>query len=26
MGFYALRDGTINDAGYADIDWFRVEK
>jgi beta-xylosidase len=26
MGFYALRNGIINDAGNADIDWFRVEK
>ena len=26
MGFYALREGVINDAGSADIDWFRVEK
>jgi beta-xylosidase len=26
VGFYALRDGIINDAGSADIDWFRMEK
>jgi len=26
MGFFALRNGKINDAGNADIDWFRVEK
>jgi len=26
IGFFALRDGIINDAGNADIDWFRVEK
>lgn len=26
VGLYALRDGVINDAGSADIDWFRVEK
>ena len=26
IGFFALRDGIISDAGYADIDWFRVEK
>ena len=26
VGFYALRNGAINDAGSADIDWFRVEK
>jgi len=26
VGFYALREGVINDAGSADIDWFRVEK
>jgi len=25
LGFFALRDGFINNAGYADIDWFRVE-
>jgi beta-xylosidase len=24
VGFYALRNGIINDAGSADIDWFRV--
>lgn len=24
IGFYALRNGVINDAGSADIDWFRV--
>jgi beta-xylosidase len=26
VGFYALREGVINDAGSADIEWFRVEK
>jgi beta-xylosidase len=26
VGLYALREGIINDAGSADIDWFRVEK
>ena len=26
VGFYALRNGSINDAGSADIDWFRIEK
>lgn len=26
VGFYALREGVINDAGSADIDWFRVER
>jgi len=26
VGFYALREGIINDAGSADIDWFRIEK
>jgi beta-xylosidase len=26
LGFYALRNGVINDSGSADIDWFRVEK
>ena len=26
VGFYALREGVINDAGSVDIDWFRVEK
>jgi beta-xylosidase len=26
VGLYALREGVINDAGSADIDWFRVEK
>ena len=26
MGFYALREGAINDAGAVDIDWFRIEK
>lgn len=25
-GFFALRDGVTNDAGSADIDWFRIEK
>jgi hypothetical protein len=23
IGFFALRDGFTNDAGYADLDWFR---
>jgi len=26
LGFFALRNGMINDAGSADIDWFRIEK
>lgn len=26
IGFYAVRNGVINDAGSADIDWFRIEK
>lgn len=26
VGLYALRQGKINNAGYADIDWFRIEK
>jgi beta-xylosidase len=26
IGFFALREGIINDAGSADIDWFRIEK
>lgn len=26
VGFYALREGIINDAGSVDIDWFRIEK
>lgn len=26
VGFYALRNGTTNDAGGVDVDWFRVEK
>ncbi len=25
VGLFALRDGTINDAGTVDIDWFRIE-
>ena len=25
-GFFALREGFTNDAGYTDIDWFRVDK
>ena len=24
LGFFALREGFINDAGYADIDWLRI--
>ncbi len=26
IGFFAIRDGITNDAGTADIDWFRIEK
>jgi beta-xylosidase len=26
LGFYAVRNGVINDAGSADIDWFRIDK
>ncbi|HKJ40613.1 MAG TPA: family 43 glycosylhydrolase, partial [Sunxiuqinia sp.] len=26
VGFFALRDGVTNDAGNANIDWFRIEK
>ncbi|HOP00296.1 MAG TPA: glycoside hydrolase 43 family protein [Bacteroidales bacterium] len=26
IGFFALRSGITNDAGYTDIDWFRVSK
>lgn len=26
LGFFALRNGVINDAGSADIDWFRIDK
>jgi beta-xylosidase len=26
IGFFALREGIINDAGTVDIDWFRIEK
>jgi beta-xylosidase len=26
FGFFALREGFINDAGYADLDWIRIEK
>ncbi|MFA9389876.1 MAG: glycoside hydrolase 43 family protein [Prolixibacteraceae bacterium] len=26
LGFFALREGITNDAGTADIDWFRIEK
>lgn len=25
LGLYAIRDNQINDSGYAEIDWFRVE-
>ena len=25
IGFSALRDGVINNAGYVDLDWFRIE-
>lgn len=26
IGFFCLRNNITNDAGYADIDWFRIEK
>ncbi len=26
IGFFALRDGFTNDAGYADLDWFRINE
>jgi len=26
IGFFALRDGFTNDAGYADLDWFRRDE
>jgi len=26
LGLYAVREKQINDAGYAEIDWFRIEK
>ena len=26
LGFFAVRDGFINDAGYADLDWIRITK
>lgn len=26
VGFVALREGVINDAGYVDVDWFRIER
>ncbi len=26
LGFFAVRNGVINDAGSADIDWFRIDK
>ncbi|MCU0377301.1 MAG: glycoside hydrolase 43 family protein [Bacteroidales bacterium] len=26
IGFFAIREGFINDAGYMDIDWYRIEK
>lgn len=26
IGFFALRDGVTNDAGYAGLDWFRINK
>lgn len=26
VGIFAVRDGFINDAGYANYDWFRIEK
>jgi len=26
VGFVALREGIINNAGYADVDWFRIDK
>jgi beta-xylosidase len=25
VGFFCTREGVINDAGYADVDWFRIE-
>jgi hypothetical protein len=25
LGLYAVRDNQINDSGYAEVDWFRVE-
>jgi len=25
IGFFALREGTINNAGYTNIDWFRIQ-
>lgn len=26
VGFFALREGVINDAGFVNIDWFRIQK
>ena len=26
IGFFAIRDGIINDSGYADLQWFRTDK
>lgn len=26
IGFFALREGIINNSGQVDIDWFRIEK
>ncbi|MDD3737534.1 MAG: hypothetical protein PHO11_10215, partial [Bacteroidales bacterium] len=25
IGFFALRDGATNDAGYIDLNWFRIK-
>jgi hypothetical protein len=26
VGFFALREGVTNDAGFVDIDWFRIQR
>lgn len=26
IGYFALRQGSTNDSGTVDIDWFRIEK
>jgi beta-xylosidase len=26
VGFFAIREGMVNDAGFADIDWFRIQQ
>jgi len=26
VGFFALREGVINDAGFVNIDWFRIQR